>query len=399
MSVELDTLTVAPRADNAMHCLPHAITHLTLDRFRNYESLALTVDCRPVVLVGSNGAGKTNILEALSLFSPGRGLRQSSLKEMETDRNSAYAPNTGWAISVQLASQGLTYDMVSGRDKDVVRDTRIIKINGERMRRQSELCQYVSILWLSPQMDSLFLEGNSTRRRFLDRLVYSFDPQHAVRVSEYEHAMRERSALLKERLADGNWLYILEAQMAAHSVAIAIARQQLIDQLIEQMEISQSRFATSICSVSGVIETWLKQGYSALEIEGLFVEKLKENRGKDAARGRASDGVHKSRFEVIHKGKNRLAELCSTGEQKSLLLSLLIHHAKARAKACLQPPILLLDEVVSHLDVDARKELFDALIEGGMQAWMTGTDAADFLGISGFATWVDVKDATAKISI
>lgn len=373
-----------------------AVTQLIISRFRNYATLSLDVEPKSVVLVGRNGAGKTNILEALSLLSPGRGLRQARLHEIEQDTKHPLLPASGWAVSAELFSRGLQHHIATGADSESKRDTRIIKINGERMRKQATLCQYVSVQWLTPQMDSLFLEGNTVRRRFFDRLVYSFDPEHAVRVAAYEQAMRERNNLLKDRHADAQWLFVLEAQMAALSVAIAVARQQLIALLRELMDRDDNRFSLAVCSVSGLLESWLLQGISALDAEVMLAERLRDNRGMDAARGRASEGAHKSRFEVIYRPKNRPAELCSTGEQKSLLLALIIEHAKARIHACSQPPILLLDEVVSHLDVDARKELFDALIKGGMQAWMTGTDAADFLGLEGFATRVIVQDGNAK---
>jgi DNA replication and repair protein RecF len=367
-----------------------AVTHLLIENFRNYRMLDLTVDSKPVVLIGRNGSGKTNVLEAISLFSPGRGIRKSPLREMDNR-----ALNAPWVVAATLAKTDAEYQLATGRDGESSADKRIIKIDGMRERKQSVLCKYLSVTWLTPQMDTLFIEGNSARRKLLDRLVYAFDPEHAERVSAYEQAMRERNRVLCDRSADPHWLSVLEQQMAQHAVSITIAREETLARIRVQMERAKYVFAAAEWKLVGTTESWLESGISAVECEANLAAKFKELRLKDAASNRATEGAHKSRLQVIHRGKNMPAEQCSTGEQKSLLLSLLLNHAAARSSWCSEPPIVLLDEVVAHLDVEHRKELFDAMLEGGMQTWMTGTEASDFQGLEQVAAWVQVDDGGA----
>ncbi len=369
-----------------------AITRLWLENFRNYRLLELETEARPVVLIGRNGSGKTNILEAISLFMPGRGIRKSPLREMD-NRAAGGAP---WVVAAELQKADLTHHLATGRDGESQIDKRIVKVDGTKERAQAALCRYLAITWLTPQMDTVFIEGTTPRRKLLDRLVYAFDPEHAERVTAYEQAMRERNKLLYDRMADPYWLSVLEQQMAQHAIAITIARRDTLARICEAMEAATHPFARAEWRLIGAIESWLQQGMAALECEGQYAERLKALRAADAAAGRATEGAHRSRLEVIHRGKNMPAEQCSTGEQKSLLLSLLLNHASARASWASEPPILLLDEVVAHLDVEHRKELFDAMLEGGMQTWMTGTDAADFLGLEEVAAWVEVIDGEAK---
>ncbi len=361
-----------------------------MENFRNYRMLDIAVDSKPVVLVGRNGSGKTNVLEAISLLSPGRGIRKSALREMDNR-----AVNAPWVVSATLAKGEMEHQLATGRDGDSSADKRILKIDGTRERKQAVLCRYLAVTWLTPQMDTLFIEGNSARRKLLDRLVYAFDPEHAERVSAYEQAMRERNRVLYDRAADPHWLLVLEQQMAQHAIAIIIAREETLGRIRTQMARANSVFAAAEWMLIGTIESWLKNGISAVECEGRYAEILKELRSKDAASNRAAEGAHKSRLQVIHRGKNMPAEQCSTGEQKSMLLSLLLNHASARSSWCLEPPIVLLDEVVAHLDVEHRKELFDAMLEGGMQTWMTGTEASDFQGLEQVAAWVQVDDGGA----
>lgn len=345
-----------------------------------------------MVLFGRNGSGKTNILEAISLFSPGRGIRKSALREMDS-RAGGGAP---WVVAATLHKNNMEHQLATGRDGEASIDKRILKIDGARERAQASLCRHLSITWLTPQMDTLFIEGNSARRKLLDRMVYAFDPEHAERVSAYEQAMRERNKLLFDRMADPYWLSVLEQQMAQHAVAITIARQDTLARICLEMERATHPFAKAEWSLIGAIESWLQKDGSALECESRYAERLKALRGADSAAGRATEGAHRSRLQVIHSGKQMPAEQCSTGEQKSLLLSFLLNHASARAAWSSEPPILLLDEVVAHLDVEHRKELFDAMLEGGMQTWMTGTDASDFLGLEQVAAWVEVDEGSAR---
>lgn len=372
--------------------MPSAITHIWLENFRNYRLLELEVGNKPVVLVGRNGSGKTNVLEAISLFTPGRGIRRSALREMD-NRAAGGAP---WTVAATLDKGEMQYQLATGRDGESNIDKRIIRIDGARERSQAVLCKYLSVTWLTPQMDTLFIEGSGARRKLLDRMVYAFDPEHAERVGAYEQAMRERNRLLVDRAADPYWLSVLEQQMAQHAVAITTAREETLARIRHEMECAKHPFAKAEWTLVGAIESWLNKGVAALECESNYAERLKALRGADAAAGRATEGVHRSRLEVIHTGKRMPAEQCSTGEQKSLLLSFLLNHASARASWCSEPPILLLDEVVAHLDVEHRKELFDAMLEGGMQTWMTGTHSSDFQGLEHKAAWVEVDEGNAR---
>jgi DNA replication and repair protein RecF len=369
-----------------------AITHLWLEHFRNYTRAELEVGARPVILTGPNGAGKTNILEALSLFSPGRGVRKAAVREMQNQMNPG-----AWAASITLQSGDITHHLATARDAESRIDKRILKINGTREPKQAVLCRYLALSWATPQMDTLFLEGNTVRRKFLDRLVYGFDPEHAARVASYEQSVRERAKLLSERGADPYWLSVLEQQMAEGTVAITIARLEAIARIQEAMRASQNSFPKADLVLDGTAEQLLNEGVPAIEAEAQLAGSFQACRNIDAARGHTTEGAGRSRLIVTHSAKRMEAANCSTGEQKALLLSLLIHHATARRQWLGSPPILLLDEVVSHLDRTHRKDLFDAISEGGMQAWMTGTDAADFQGLEGVAVEVKVADGEVRI--
>jgi DNA replication and repair protein RecF len=371
----------------------HAITRITLENFRNYRSLALDVPPGPVVLAGKNGAGKTNLLEAISWLMPGRGLRGATLKELDYSLPVGSPPfsppqaggmNGAWVMTAEILTQGITHQIGMGRapDSEGGREKRILKIDGEIIRQQSALTRYVSIWWLTPAMDQLFNAGNSARRRFLDRLVYGFDAEHAARISRYERAMRERNALLAEDgRADTDWLSVLEQQIAEESVAITRARNTTLAAIEAAMQSMPTAFPHAQMTLQN------SGGETASIIEQLF-----KSRPKDAASGRTLTGVHRDSLEVIHSLKAAPAEQCSTGEQKALLLAMLLAAARAKAEISAVPPILLLDEVVAHLDVDKRGQLFDLIRATAIQAWMTGTDAADFQGLQGFATLLEIAD-------
>lgn len=372
----------------------HAITALNLENFRNYRALTLAMPPAPVVLRGHNGAGKTNILEAISLLAPGRGFRHARLREMDALAGGG-AP---WVVAASVISQGELSQVGTARDGESAAEKRIVKINGEKLRGHGGLANHLCVQWLTPAMDQVFVEGGTARRKFLDRMVYGFEPEHAVRVAAYETAMRERNRLLADRgRADPYWLSVLEQQMAEHAVAITLARQGVLARLQHQLGEALSHFPRAIIALEGAIEAWLDHGDSALDVETRFAERLMDLRGVDAVRGRASEGIHRTHFAVIHREKNIAAEHCSTGEQKALLLSIMLASAQARATWCGLPPILLLDEVIAHLDVDKRSSLFDLIRATAIQAWMTGTDAADFKGLEGFATTLEITGGTARI--
>ena len=380
----------------------HAITKLNLQNFRNYLALGIEMPVRPVVLVGHNGAGKTNILEAISMLAPGRGLRGAKLRVMDhqsaVNKDIAHAPLTTspWVVSVQVQTRDQTVQIGTGRDGEASVEKRIIKVDGEKIRSQSALTKSVCVQWLTPSMDQVFIEGNTARRKLLDRLVYGFDPEHAARVAAYELAMRERNKLLIDRgqYADGSWLNVIERSMAEHAVAMTLARLETIGRIREVMREEITGFPVAHLSLHGIVESWLAEGMSALDAEGKLANRLAINRVNDMRSGRCSEGVHRSYFEVIHSEKSMEAELCSTGEQKAMLLSLVMASALARRQWCGLPPILLFDEIIAHLDVDKRRRLFDLISTAGIQAWMTGTDAADFQGLDGFATTLKITGGT-----
>lgn len=343
-----------------------------------------------IVLTGENGAGKTNILEALSLLSPGKGLRGAKNLEMQNIGESAL-----WAISAIIQTDYAPVQIGTGLDPAA--DKRLIRINGENVKTQSSLAEYAAFVWLTPQMDRLFLDSSSHRRRFLDRLVFAFDPGHSGRVTRYENAMRQRSKLLQDGPADPAWLSALEAQMAETGVAIAAARLEFIQRLQAACEHAareqgESGFPLARLGVSGTIEELLTRA-PALEVEEMFRYQLGESRGRDAISGGAATGPHKSDLPVIYAAKNMDAGLCSTGEQKALLIGIVLAHARLIALERGAPPVLLLDEVAAHLDEGRRAALYGLLAALGGQVWMTGTDRSLFRAIEGHGRFFDVRDA------
>ncbi len=387
-------VAVVSSSISAMSHAPHAITKLTLENFRNYRTLTLQLPAAPVVLRGVNGAGKTNILEAISLLAPGRGLRSAKLREMDA----LAAAGAPWVVAAEVMTGDENHFIGTGRDGEAASEKRIIKINGEKVRGHAALANHVCVQWLTPSMDQVFIEGGTARRKLLDRMVFGFVPEHATRVSAYESAMRERNKLLADRMmADPYWLSVLEQQMAEHAVAITLARLQVLERLRHELVEDIAGFPRAQLALEGILEHWVAEGKSALEIEQLFAERLMELRNADRARGRSNAGPQRSDFIVIHQKKGMEAANCSTGEQKALLLSIVLAAARARAAWCNIPPILLLDEVIAHLDVDKRACLFDLIRTTRIQAWMTGTDAADFKGLEGFSTILEIDGGMVKM--
>lgn len=374
---------------------PHAITALTLESFRNYRALNLQLPAQPVVLTGHNGAGKTNILEAISLFAPGRGMRGAKLRDMDCMQAA-----TPWVVAATVQSPERVTQLGTGRDGEAASEKRILKMDGEIVRKQAVLAEHVCVQWLTPAMDQVFMEGGSARRKLLDRMVYGFTPEHASRVNAYETAMRERNKLLQEyRRADPYWLSVLEQQMAEHAVAITLARLESIGRIAGAMEGTLAAFPRAHVALQGTVESWLAEGMSALDAESKLAQRLCDLRAIDGGAGRATEGAHRSHFHVIHSEKNMAAERCSTGEQKAVLLSLILAAARARTLWCGTGPILLLDEVVAHLDVDKRRALFDLIQASAIQAWMTGTDAADFQGLGQDFTHLEIAGGSVLVGV
>jgi DNA replication and repair protein RecF len=339
------------------------------------------------VLTGPNGAGKTNLLEAVSYLAPGRGLRGARLSDI--DRRYG---NGGWAVAATVQTQEGPVDIGTGRDAGNTRRT--VRISNNSAQSQAALAEFVSVVWLTPQMDRLFTDGASARRRFLDRLVYGFDTSHASRVNAYDHAMRERARLLKAGRRDNAWLSALEDAMAEHGVAVAAARLSLCEHLSEISVTTDGPFPRARIAAAGVLEDDLRKG-PALAAEDRLRAVLANNRGLDAESGRTTEGAHRSDLAVAHIGKDMPAELCSTGEQKALLIAIVLAHARLLARHNGVIPLLLLDEVAAHLDVERRHALFADILEQGAQAWLTGADATLFDELSpNDAAFYRVQDAS-----
>jgi DNA replication and repair protein RecF len=367
---------------------------LGLSSFRCYAEALLETDARPVVLTGPNGAGKTNLLEAISFLAPGRGLRQARLSAV--DRRAADGTSRAWAVAARLARPDGGIELGTGRDPGASGEgeRRLVKVGGAFVAGQAALAEWLSVLWLTPQMDRLFLDGSSARRRFLDRLCYGLDAGHASRVGAYDHAVRERARLLRERgtAADPVWLGVLEEQAASLGVAIAATRRDLVARLNRVMAAAAGPFPRAALRAAGAAEDWL-EGEPALAVEDRLRAALAEARAQDAASGTTRWGPHRSDLAVALAATGMPAAECSTGEQKALLLSLVLAQARLLAAECGMTPLLLLDEVVAHLDEERRAGLFEALLGLGAQAWLTGTEAALFAGLAGRAQFFAVRAA------
>ncbi|MEX1306009.1 MAG: DNA replication/repair protein RecF [Rhodovibrionaceae bacterium] len=355
---------------------------LMLTAFRNYGAAELELDERPVVLLGPNGAGKTNLLEALSLLTPGRGLRGARLEDLTPrgPRNDT-AP---WAVAAEVATAQGARSLGTGLDpKQPEAQRRVARLDGEAASSLAALGEVLAAVWLTPQMDRLFQEGASGRRRFLDRLVFGFDAAHAGRIAGYEHAMRERSRLLKQGSRDAAWLAALEESMAERSVAIAAARRQAVTRLSAAVAEGVGPFPRARLGLLGDAEAWLEE-FPAVEVEGRIAEGLAASRESDSEGG-AARGAHRADLAVADLASGMPAEQCSTGEQKALLICVVLAHARLLAKQRGAPPLLLLDEVAAHLDGRRREALYAELLALGAQAWMSGTEDSFFAPLGGAA--------------
>jgi DNA replication and repair protein RecF len=372
-----------------------AIRKLTLTDFRNYAGLRLRVPASLVALAGPNGAGKTNILEAISLLAPGRGLRTAPFGELARHGG---APS--WAVAAELeTAEGLTSIGTgwSGQSEAGDGGGRLVVIDGEVQKTAGALGSHVRLLWLTPAQDRLFAGPASDRRRFLDRLVAAFDPEHATRAAVFERLMRERNLLLEDLRPDAAWLASLEAQMAEAAVAISAARLVGLDALrthILQAR-SESSFPWAEVAVEGEIEA-LVAAKPAVQVEDEYRRILHDSRGLDRAAGRSLRGPHRSDLAVVHGPKGMPAGQCSTGEQKALLIGLVLAQARAVKAEAGVAPLLLLDEVAAHLDRARRGSLLEALAALGSQSWMTGTDAQLFEAIGRNGAVFAVEDGTVR---
>jgi len=360
------------------------LSRLVVTDFRSYARAELALDGRPVVLTGENGAGKTNLLEAVSLLSPGRGLRGVPYAEIARDAGAG-----GWAVAATLETPEGPVRIGTGIEPGVESArSRQVRIDGEQAG-PSALAELVSLVWLTPAMDRLFVEAAGERRRFLDRLVMGFDPAHGTRAGAYDRALRERNRLLADDVFDDAWLTGLEGQMAEHGVALAAARVETLARLRGALDAArESPFPRALVAIEGRLEAALADA-AAVDVEDAFRARLKEMRGRDAAAGRALDGPHRSDLLVRHAAKDREARQCSTGEQKALLIGMVLANARLLA-ATGRSPLLLLDEIAAHLDEERRAALFDEIVGLNLQAFMTGTDPSLFGSLGGRAQSLEV---------
>ncbi len=363
-----------------------AVVELNLTAFRSYLSLKLEVDDRPIILTGPNGSGKTNVLEALSLLTPGRGLRSAELKDMIYSPSSNISDGANgadakfWAVSALVANHNSITRVGTGVEQSPRGGyRRVVRVDGDRAEGPFVLGHFVRAVWLTPAMDRLFAGGAGVRRRFLDRLVLGHDPEHARRIGAFEKAMRERQRLLAEGVGDDTWLTALESTMAEKGAAIAAARVHFVSALGRAaLAGAATAFPKARLGLEGCLEDGVARG-AAIDAEDHYISLLSAMRQRDAEAGRALDGPHRSDLKVWHATDDTPAHVCSTGEQKALLIGIVLAAVRLLcAESVHVPPIILLDEVAAHLDARRRRALFGEIEGLGCQTWMTGTDHALF---------------------
>jgi DNA replication and repair protein RecF len=370
------------------------LARLTLTDFRSYARAELPLDGRPVYLIGPNGAGKTNLLEAISLFTPGRGLRGANLAEVGR-RMPGEAVGRAWAVSAIVSASGEETQIGTGVG-EAGAARRTVRIAGETAP-PGRLADHLRQVWLTPAQDRLFLEGASERRRFFDRLVFAAIPRHAAHAQAYEKSARERMRLLTDeaQAPDAAWLDALEARLAEAGALMAEARATTLAALQAEIDGRGERpFPQAKLSLTGEWEQMALGGAEIADIEAKLARALAAARPRDAAAGRALTGPHRGDLAVVHVEKDRPAAECSTGEQKALILNLVLAQAARLARVETSPsPILLLDEVAAHLDARRRGALFDEIEALGLQAFLTGTDDHLFEGLAGRAQGFRVEGA------
>jgi DNA replication and repair protein RecF len=372
------------------------IRRLALTNFRSYHAAQIDVGAGPVLLVGPNGAGKTNLIEAISFLAPGRGLRRSTLEDV------AFAEGDGsWAVSADvegalgLATLGTGIEPPVG---EAVPHSRQCRIDREPVASAAAFVDHLRVVWLIPAMDALFNGPASDRRRFLDRLVLALDAEHMTRVNALERSLRSRNRLLEDPRPDPHWLDAVEHETAELAVAVTALRVETVGRLQAKLA-ARNDFASPFPAAEIALDGWMEKligHYPAVEIEDRYRAALKDNRARDAAAGRTLDGPHLTDLAVNHAGKGIAAADASTGEQKALLIGLVLAHAGLLAEMSDVAPLLLLDEVVAHLDPLRRAALYGELERLGAQVWMTGADAAAFAEIAARAEVFEVSPGQVK---
>jgi DNA replication and repair protein RecF len=370
------------------------IRRLSLTNFRSYRAAQLELGrAGPVVLTGANGAGKTNLIEAISLLAPGRGLRRAMLDEF------AFAEGDGsWAVNAEIEGMLGLATLGTGVDPPHEEEApaRRCRIDREPVASAAAFADHLRVVWLTPAMDPLFTGPASERRRFLDRLVLAVDAQHSSRVNALERALRSRNRLLEDASSDAHWLDAIEHETAEVAVAVAAARAETVARLAAALAAARDS-APGFPQAEIALDGWMEKllpGHSAAAIEDRYRAVLRDNRARDAAAGRTLDGPHLTDLKVVHAGKGIAAAEASTGEQKALLIRLVLAHAGLIQEMTGFAPLLLLDEIVAHLDPARRAALYDALALLGAQTFLTGADPAGFADIAARALTFEVKNGT-----
>jgi DNA replication and repair protein RecF len=374
------------------------IERLMLSDFRSFASADLRFEDGPVILIGPNGSGKTNILEAVSLLTPGRGLLGAKLGDMTRRRSNN--PRGGWAISAEISGLAGPIKLGTGLAHDAAgRDRRAFRLEGDNARPR-DIAELVRLVWLTPAMERLFEESTGTRRRFFDRLVATLDASHPTRLGRYERALTERQRLLNEGTGEPAWLAGLERIIAEEGVAICAARQQALARLNAQIAAGgpwtdEALFPRAELSLDGGLEGLLALKPAVL-VETEFERSLEAGRARDAGAGRALEGAHRTDLKARHAAKAMPAAECSTGEQKALLLNILLAHIRLVRETAGRAPIMLLDEIAAHLDEVRREALFSALDEAGAQVFLTGTEMSAFGALAARAQVFEINHSQAR---
>ena len=350
------------------------ISSLTLHNFRNHQALRMGCDEKFMLILGENGSGKTNILEAISMLSAGRGLRNCKNTDVITDFNKSLAE---WAVDVDYFNEKLNYKILLGCKFGYtsLNGKKVVKINSEELKRKSDVLNVLRVIWLTPQMESLFLESPNIRRKFLDRMTFNFFPEHAKQVTEYEYFLQSRSKILCDTEWDENWLEQTEMKIAALSIEIIYSRLECIKMINSFLGTFSTNYLKPLIFIKGEIENMLEIEKTS-KVNGFITDRLKRDRIRDAKSKRCTIGAHKSEVVVINRENNRVANLCSTGEQKSMIIALLLGQAHAIYKHSKVSPILLLDEIFAHLDSKRKEDLISELKKTPSQIWISSTDTS-----------------------
>ncbi|MGC6485770.1 MAG: DNA replication/repair protein RecF [Candidatus Puniceispirillales bacterium] len=377
----------AREASHVDPCFSVWVSGISLTGFRNYDQLSLAFNGQPVVLAGANGAGKTNLMEAISLLAPGRGLRRAKTARLKR-QSPLSGPPEGWSISARIETPDGPFQAGTGirADDDAENPRRVIRLDGVD-QSQMALAERLAVSWLTPEMDGVLAGSPSERRRFLDRLVIAFDPAHAGRLQRYDKAARQRNRLIDDKITDDHWFEALETEMASSAVAIIAARKALVAALDQEAAEPLPAFPSARLRLDGDAEAWL-DAMPAVDVE----DRLRDEARMARRRGdRSLPGASASLLRVTHSGTGQEAELSSTGEQKALVISVILAHARLQGQRLGKPPLLLLDDIASHLDRHRREALFElaAGLEG--QVWFSGTDLGLFAPMLGQAQVISLS--------